>query len=140
MFNKNDQKLHFFEFRHKICIPNLSIVDWFLSRSGGFSRKKCKVSEKNVRFLKKCKVSFYNMYHQFSLPCICCLGPFCHKIFWPAKIYFGFVLSILYQSPGGYPGEINNNSSCIKPPDGASGSFLFSVGLYTGSISLIIIV
>ena len=34
---------------------------------------------------------------------------------------FSYIISI----PRGYPGEINNNSSRIKPPDGASGGFLF---------------
>ena len=49
---------------------------------------------------------------------------------------FSYIISI----PRGYPGEINNNSSRIKPPDGASGGFLFKVDTDPIFISLIIIV
>lgn len=49
---------------------------------------------------------------------------------------FSYIISI----PRGYPGEINNNSSRIKPSDGASGGFLFKVDPDPIFISLIIIV
>ena len=49
---------------------------------------------------------------------------------------FSYIISI----PRGYPGEINNNSSRIKPSDGASGGFLIKVDTDPIFISLIIIV